>query len=766
LICGCALSFATAAPASAQALPGWDNVLSFTKVRIGENHWQLTGAVELESKESNTKIYADKVEILTDENRVIGSGNVVIRQGTNQIAADEADFNMQTHLGTFHNATGFETLQPVRQAARPGLSVPQQTGAPTSVYFFGETIEKVGVKKYKITNGGFTTCVQPTPRWDLHADTVILNIDHYTVLRQAILTVKGVPMLYLPVMYYPTKRDDRVTGFLLPTYGVSTLRGQSIHNAFFWALDRSQDATFLYDWFSKTGQGVGSEYRYNFGGGSDGTIRAYLLNNHDASYTQSDGTTTLVSGSRSYEVQGAASQMLPLNLRARGSVSYFSSIATNQTFNTNIYDASRNQRTFGGNLIGNWGTYTFNGTFAYNEFFYDTTGTNTSTNGSWPRFALTRNERPLLDTPLYFSVGTEYARILRDDRNGDTEVNQTLSRMDFTPQIRFPFKKWQWFTVNSTLAWRDTFYTRSLDPLAGTIEDSSVNRRFFTAQAQLLGPVFNRIWDTPNNGYAEKFKHSIEPFLNITRTSAIDNYSQIVKLEGIDYTVGGVTQYNYGVINRFYAKRRLSPGAPAMSREIFNVQIQQTYYTDQLAAQVDPRYATSFTGAAPSNFSPIAVTARAMPTTDFNATVNAEFDSRYHQLRTVSANGTYSWTSRFQLTGGWSKKAFIEQLSGFNDPTQLDQYVTASTTVHTIDNHVGGIYSFNYDVLHGIMQSQRMSYFYNAQCCGIAFEFQTYNFGASSASPVPSDHRFFLSFTLAGLGNFSPFNGALSGVPR
>jgi hypothetical protein len=31
---------------------------------------------------------------------------------------------------------------------------------------------------------------------------------------------------------------------------------------------------------------------------------------------------------------------------------------------------------------------------------------------------------------------------------------------------------------------------------------------------------------------------------------------------------------------------------------------------------------------------------------------------------------------------------------------------------------------------------------------------------------VPSDHRFFLSFTLAGLGNFSPFNGAMSGVPR
>jgi hypothetical protein len=61
---------------------------------------------------------------------------------------------------------------------------------------------------------------------------------------------------------------------------------------------------------------------------------------------------------------------------------------------------------------------------------------------------------------------------------------------------------------------------------------------------------------------------------------------------------------------------------------------------------------------------------------------------------------------------------------------------------------------------------QRISAFYNAQCCGLAMEYQTTNYGVGGLSPIPSDHRFFLSFTLAGLGNFSPFNGALSGVPR
>ena len=86
--------------------------------------------------------------------------------------------------------------------------------------------------------------------------------------------------------------------------------------------------------------------------------------------------------------------------------------------------------------------------------------------------------------------------------------------------------------------------------------------------------------------------------------------------------------------------------------------------------------------------------------------------------------------------------------------------------MHSKDNKVGATVSFNYDILRGFMQQQQLSLFYNAQCCGIAVQYQTYNYGAGSSAPIPADHRFFLSFTLAGLGNFSPFNGALSGAPH
>src|SRR5207244_4671122 len=102
----------------------------------------------------------------------------------------------------------------------------------------------------------------------------------------------------------------------------------------------------------------------------------------------------------------------------------------------------------------------------------------------------------------------------------------------------------------------------------------------------------------------------------------------------------------------------------------------------------------------PSHFSAVALSVRAMPTNEITGNMRAEFDSRYHSLKTISASGSYSWTNRVQTTATWSKRGFIPQLAGFNDPKFLDQAINTQTSLRTIDNRVGGIYSFNYDILH------------------------------------------------------------------
>jgi LPS-assembly protein len=743
-----------------QSAPRTDTTTADRHDVINDKEHHYIGKVEFDS--GDTKLYADDVWYYVDQNRAVATGNVVFRQGTNQISADRAEFDTKTRLGTFYNASGFATAQPPRQAAAApgGAALPPRTGEDTIVYFFGETVEKIGPKKYKISSGGFTTCVQPTPRWDLHADTVVLNIDHYTLLKNAVMNVKGVPLFYLPVLYYPTKKEDRATGFLLPTYGRSTLRGQQLHNAFFWAINRSQDATISHDWSSKTGQGAGTEYRYDFGGGSIGNLRAHL-----DQQTTADLTTI-----KSYQLNGTANQLLPGKMRAVARVDYFSDIRTNQALYTNIYDASSSRRNFGGNVVGAWGSYSMSSTIDHNEYFSSQTSSTLS--GSLPRVTLTRNERPIPNTPLYVTASGEYANILSIGRTEAGETNQGLTRIDFSPQVRFPFKKWQWFTANSTLSWSDTYYSRSWDPATitpganqgTTIIDDNLNRRFLTFQTQLTGPVFNRIWDTPGNGYAEKFKHTVEPFVNVMRTSLIDNYAQIVKT-GNDFTFGGNTTFTYGIANRFYAKRKPAAGGqPAQAREIFTVDLRQTHYSQASAAQFDPQCATCNGAGVSSNFGPIGLNVRAQPTNGLNASANAEFDSKYGALRRIGVTGTYLFSTQVQSSLTWSKNRTLDSVT--EQFTTQDQSINGSGTVRTRDNKYGAIYSFSYDIFHSTMIQQSTSGFYNAQCCGIAVQYQAFHYASNSITPIAADHRFFLSFTLAGLGNFSPFNGALSGVPR
>jgi hypothetical protein len=53
--------------------------------------------------------------------------------------------------------------------------------------------------------------------------------------------------------------------------------------------------------------------------------------------------------------------------------------------------------------------------------------------------------------------------------------------------------------------------------------------------------------------------------------------------------------------------------------------------------------------------------------------------------------------------------------------------------------------------------------YYNSQCCGIAVEYQSFNYANFTVIGVPRDNRFNLSFTLAGIGTFSNLFGAFGG---
>ena len=745
--------FGVTPSASAQLFPGLPfDSRQFTFEVLADNHLRLTGEVELEGE--GWEFYADQVDLFTDESRLDATGNVVYVAEGARLAAERAEINTEDLTGIFYSASGSVNMGEEVERSMFGSQEPD-------MYFYGETIEKVGPRTYRLSNGGFTSCVQPTPRWELTSSSITINLDDYALLRNTVLEVKGVPVFYLPVMYYPIQEDGRATGFLMPTYGTSTFRGTSLSNAFFWAMGRSQDATFLHDWFTSRGQGSGAEYRYVRDRGSEGNVRTYFLNETETTISR-NGSDRILPARRSYEIRGDVRQQLTPNITARGNIDFFSDVTVQQTYYNNILEASNRDRSLSGNVAGSWGTYQLSGTFDANETFF---GDESATLwGGGPRLNFGQGQLAIPGTPFYYSFDTEYVRLLRRttfDPGGDERQTDTgLHRVDVNPTLQIPFTRWPFLTVNSAISFQSTYWTERIDVNSGTQVPIGVVRNFVDMQSQISGPSFVKIWDTPDSSYSERMKHVIEPYVTLRRVSAIDRFDEIVRLESVDSIVGGVTQVTYGVNNRVYA--RLAGGRSASAaREILTVGLTQTYYTNDQAAQFDRRFSTSFNDTSPSNFSPVALTVRGEPTDTLSASLRAEYDTDFGAIRTIGADGTYDFRGLVQTTAGWSQRRFIEGLQGFDDPARLDHYLNALTRVQNRGNTLGGAYQFHYDVLRDRVLQQRVLVYYNAQCCGVSVEYQTFDFsGLGTRAPVPQDRRFNLSFTLAGLGTFANVFGA------
>ena len=738
----------------AQSLGNCKSNRQWTIEQVSKDHYKLKGEVEIDCGDQS--FAADEIELFEDTHTMIATGDVVFTSGNNRIAADRLEYNTLTKTGTFHNATGTAVLKASRAAGEPEPERDMFGTSEPDIYFYGKTLEKVGDRKYKITSGGFTTCVQPTPRWNLTAGTVMLNLDQHALLTNSLFRVKGVPVLYLPVFYYPINDEDRATGFLIPTYGASTVRGNTLSNAFFWAISRNQDATFLHDWFSRTGQGVGGEYRYIAAPGSDGLVKFYNLREHEATYDEG-GSTVTTPERRSYEIRGTMSQRLSRTFRARARADYFSDITVQQTYNQNVFDASRRTRVYSGSVSGTLGSWNLTGAFDRNEFFYGTT--QSTVRGGTPKVSVTRSDKPLFGSPAYFSLSTEASNFTAQRKTANATVDNGLSRVDFMPRVRMPFTKWQFLTVSTTAAFRYTYWTEQRNLQTGLTLDESIDRKYFELAAQVTGPVFNRIFNRPGSRYAEKMKHAIEPYFNLQRVSAIDEFDNYVKIDGIDAVVGQVTRVTYGVNNRLFRK----PGGGGRSTEVLTVALGQSYYTDARAAQFDRYYQTSL-GTAPSKFSPLSLQVRAWPSEGLNAQFRAEYDTQFGAFRTMSADGTVAARDWLHSTFGWSQRRFIDGLSGFDDPERLDHYLNSATTWRALRNRIGGAYSFNYDVKTSRFLQQRLLSYYNAQCCGFGVEYQTFDLsGFNTTQPVQKDRRLNFSITLAGIGSFSNFFGAFGG---
>ena len=704
--------------------------------------WKFVGSVKIVC--DDTTIDADEVHYRDDQDIVYASGHVVFTQKGTRISADRAQLDRKTHQGTFFDAIA------ILQLSNTGVDRSMFGGMEPDAVFYGERIEKIGDRMYKLTNGAFTTCDQPTPRWEMAASSVVFVPDKHAILKNMVLKVKDVPVFYVPAFYYPINKENRATGFLMPQYGSSTVGGFTLGNAFFWAINRSQDATFFHDFYSRTGQSYATEYRYAEAPGSDG--RAYFRMFNEKPLLAPDGVTVTTPARRSFNIQGNMSQALGAHVRASARTDFFSSVETQQLFQQNIEERSRRTRTSGGEIYGIWKQYRVSGRVALTDTFY---GLSAQRQGVAPQVSFGIAEKPIGRSPVYFGLASDFASFLRQtDLSTPTPATSlNLRRLDFNPVVRVPLSRWPFLTVTTNASLRLTRWSDSLEN--DTQVDVPIRRSLFEYTASVTGPMFTRIFNTPTNGYAEKFKHLIAPSFSIQRFTPFDESARIVKLDYIDQITGGFTQMRYGLTNRILAKRKQSPTG---SSEILSVDVSQSYYSVSTAAIADQENQSSLETPPTSNFSPIRMNVNAHPSDDTSGQFQLEYDHQFGALRRMGASGTLN-TRVVQATAGWSKRFVIPKLPAYSIGTHS---LNASVTIRKPEGHIGGSWSWLWDVQQRVLQHNRITGFYNSQCCGIAAEYQREVF-AQAIHGIAVDRRINFSFMLAGLGTFSNPLGSFLG---
>ena len=116
----------------------------------------VSGAVQFEC--DGTWIFAEIIS--WDEKTVRARGDLLVIQTGLRVNADRMEMDRTTKLGAYFEAYGTARLtdrEPERNMF--GSMEPE-------VMFRARKLEKIGPRSYRITDGAFTTCVQPTPRWE------------------------------------------------------------------------------------------------------------------------------------------------------------------------------------------------------------------------------------------------------------------------------------------------------------------------------------------------------------------------------------------------------------------------------------------------------------------------------------------------------------------------------------------------------------------------------------------------------------------------
>ncbi len=487
-------------------------------------------------------IVADEISYDQKADQYIARGNVIITKKDEKLSADFVRFDHKTMKAFATGHVIMKAGEDILYGSSMEIDLEAQTGTvyngtiflkANHFYIKGNKIQKVGKDSYTVDKASITTCDGDTPAWRITGRNLKVTIEGYGSVNHAALWAKKIPVLYTPFLVFPVKLK-RQSGFLPPGLGYSTRNAMDIELPFYWAINESSDATFYEHHIARRGEKIGLEYRYVLDTRSKGTLMYNFLDDSkidDGTLDSSkkwgyEDDNVLRPNSDRYWFRMKSNQSMPLGFSAKLDIDIVSDqdylpefkrgyTGFNKTyryfeknFGRPLDDYNDSTRVNRLNLNRTWSNYSLNAEARW----YDNVITRRqkerdptvkdSTLQKLPLVELNASKQPILKSPFYFDLDSEYTHFYRKD-------GKKGHREDVHPRLYLPLRYRSYFTFEPSFGVRETAWHIYEYEDTSPETDRTPHREIYDIKSDLSTEIYN-VYSLDGKGI-KLIKHSVRP---------------------------------------------------------------------------------------------------------------------------------------------------------------------------------------------------------------------------------------------------------------
>jgi LPS-assembly protein len=686
----------------------------------------------------NYRLRADHVQYNAKTYAAAARGHVQLDVDTQHLAADTAEFNVKTGEGRFEHVRG-EVKAEHRSNAYILVS-------PNPLTFEAEEVRRIDSQTYTIEHAWLTVCEPDKPSWKFFTSHATVHVERSVAMVDANFRLFGIPLIYLPYATAPAGSKLRQSGFLLPEFSDTSLKGLVLGDAYYWAPKDWTDLSLGAEYLSRRGWQQNGEFRAK--PWENVSITAKYFGVIDRGLPGSTGAPVKQGG---HSAQLVFNALLNSGWRAVANLNQLTSLTFQLAFAPTFGEAVNSEVRSSAFLTNNF--HGFSANFAagsYKNFVNAQPEVAVVLrNAPEARFSSV-DQSPWSRVPFYFGVDAFAGAVHRSDENlvagvvvPGIDTPSAVERSEIAPRIVVPLHWGPWLGVTTSYTVRTTSY--GAQEIAGTVVSDSLRRTTGELSIDVRPPSLERVWESETG----KWKHTIDPEITYNYVRGVNQFDHFIRFDE-DETLTDTNEFLYSITQRLFHR-----AGDGQADELVSWRVAQKYYFDptfngalvpgtrNVFQALDSITPFAFADE-PRHFSPIDSDLRVTPGGVYDGQVRLDYDTVRQRLTTAGTLLKIRPYQNFNFT--------VAHFSIDNTTVLQPLANQIRTLVGYGDLNRRGLnaaFGISYDIKQQVLQSQLIQVSYNGSCCGIAFEYRRLALGQ-----VRTENQFRVALIIANIGTF------------